>query len=320
MTLTNFINGASSFGVPLVGTIAGIPLLGNWFFVASTGSDGNEGTADSPLLTLSRALALCTSGNNDVVVFEGTMAQTATLNWNKDKTHLFGSCAPGLVEKRARISGSGSVFTPLVNVTGEGCYFANFSTFYGFASATAQICWTDAGDRNCYDNVEFQGFGADLAAAHIGSRALLISKASGNKGAHTFATCYFGVDTIARTAANYTVEIAQGSPRNYFENCYFASYLTGSGSNAGHLLVGSGGIDRFLTLKECIFGASTQSGGSSAMTQAFNVNGSAGGYVFGRDCWFVGTTNVETSASGAVFMANYVPDTADQGIVPVNAP
>lgn len=318
---SDFPNGVTSFGVPVLGSAGGLQFTGDFYFVdASTGSDGNTGTADFPLATLERAHALCTAGNNDVVFFKGTNAQSTTLNWSKNQTHLVGMCAPTMRGKRARITGTGTVFTPLVNVTAEGCYFYNFATFYGFADASAQVLWLDAGDRNFYGNIEFLAFGTDEAAAATGSRALVISKASGNKGEHTFQNCLFGTDTIARTAANYTVEIANGSPRNFFFGCEFESYLTGSGANACHLLVGSGGIDRYLNLIECRFHASTSSGGSVAMTQAFSVNASAGGFVFGKDCWFLGTTNVETSASGAVFMANYVPDTADQGIVPVNAP
>lgn len=321
MTLTNFPDGMTSYGVPIVGGIGSIPLTGTWYFVDQTnGSDGNPGTADEPLATLARAHALCTANNNDVVVFTGTNTQTSTLTWSKNKTHLIGQAAPTAIGKRARITGTGTVFSPLVSVTAEGCYFFNFATLYGFANASAQVLWSEGGDRNYYGNVEFLAFGTDEAAAHTGSRALVISKASGNKGEHTFQNCVFGVDTIARTAANYTLEIANGSPRNYFYNCEFTSYLTGSGANACHLLVGSGGIDRYLKMYNCTFSASTSSGGSVAMTQAFSVNGSAGGFVFGKDCWFLGTTNVETAAGGAVFMANYVPDTADQGIVPVNAP
>jgi hypothetical protein len=58
MTLTNFPQGISSFGVPLVGSGA-IPVGGPTYFVSSLiGSDGNEGTYDAPLATTARAVAL----------------------------------------------------------------------------------------------------------------------------------------------------------------------------------------------------------------------------------------------------------------------
>ena len=78
--LTNFPNGITSFGVPVLGTIGGLPFTGNYYFVDPVnGADGNEGTPELPLKTLYGALAKCTSGNNDVVVLmgDGTAAGSA---------------------------------------------------------------------------------------------------------------------------------------------------------------------------------------------------------------------------------------------------
>jgi hypothetical protein len=324
MPFTNFPDGVTSFGIPLIPGIP-VPFPGNYIW-AYQGSSypsvvGGSGTKDSPFNTLDAALDAARDGKNDVILFEGTMRVAETLAWSKNKVHLIGLDAPTMRGKRSRITTTGStLFTPMVNVTGEGCYFGNFATFYGFATASAQVLWNEGGDRNCYDLVEFLGFGTDEAAAQANSRGLVISKASGNKGEHTFRNCVFGTDTIARTAANYTLEIANGSPRNYFYGCHFEGYFTGSGADGGHLLIGSGGIDRYLKFENCQFHSSTASGGSSALTQAFNVHASAGGYVICKDDWFTGCTNVETSASGNVFMTNAVVDTADAGLTVANAP
>lgn len=326
MPFTNFPNGATSFGIPVVPGVP-VPYTGNYIWVqepsglSTAASASGSGTQESPYTRLDTAVSAARSGYNDVIVMLGTMHLDGTLSWNKDKLHLIGVCAPMTRGKRARISSgtpaSGSYYTPMVSVTGQGCHFYNFGTFYGIADNSALVCWSDTGGRNCYDNVEFLGFGSSNTAAQTGSRAFVLS---GSTGESTFRNCVFGVDTVARTAANYTLEVTGNSPRNYFYNCEFESYLTGSGSNACHLLIGSAGMDRYLKFYNCTFSAETSSGGSSAMTQAFNVSGSAGGFVFCKDSWFQGVTDVETAASGAVFMANYVPDTADQGLPVVNAP
>ena len=129
--LTNFPNGITSFGVPVLGTIGGLPFTGNYYFVDPVnGADGNEGTPELPLKTLYGALAKCTSGNNDVVVLMGdgtaagsarlstalaqeiTPAATAgTLNWNKNATHLIGVAAPTSVAQRARIAPPTGTYT-----------------------------------------------------------------------------------------------------------------------------------------------------------------------------------------------------------------
>ena len=79
MALTNFPNGITSFGVPVLGTIGGLPFTGNYYFVDPVnGADGNEGSVELPLKTLYGALAKCTAGNNDVVILVGNGAASGS--------------------------------------------------------------------------------------------------------------------------------------------------------------------------------------------------------------------------------------------------
>ena len=293
-------------GVPTIGTGGLLPYTGRYIFVnESTGSDGNQGTASSPLATLAQAQTMATANQNDVVFFTGTIHQTASLTWAKNQVHLIGLSDGIKRGKRARISVSGSTpFSYLMDVSASGCLFANFGTFYGFSTtgATTPICWRDTGGRNMYDTVEIMGFGdatvSTGTAVQTTARAMLINN---NTGETTFRRCVFGVDTVQRNATNYTVEIAGGAPRLTFEDCDFESDLGSSGGASSHVLIGVDGIDRYCKFKSCTFMSDTLSSGT-AMAQVFNVQAAAGGVVMLDHCTSFGCTAWETSASNSVFM------------------
>lgn len=309
---TNFPNGITSLGIPTFGTGIIPPFTGNYFFVQETTTAGvafGQGTAQQPFNTIQGALDQCVSGNNDVIFLIGSVHITSSIAWSKNNTHLVGLCSPLKRGKRARISVTGSTgFNQLVNVTANGCYFKNFGTFYGWTNtAGALIAWEDDGGRNTYDMVEFLGFGDGTAVTGssnlTGSRAFKMNTSTGET---TFRDCVFGVDTTVRNVANHTIEIAGGAPRLTFENCDFEADLGASGGGSSHVLIGSGGIDRYMNMAGCRFMNSTGSG-ATAMAQAFNVSGSAGGIVLLDRCTSFGVTAIETSASARVFSNAAVP-------------
>lgn len=319
MALTNYPNGISSFGIPTFGTGTIPPFSGNYWFVDETnGLDGNSGTSwDKAVQTLSRAQVLATAENDDVVFFRGTIHQTAALAWAKNKVHLVGVCAPLKRGKRARISVSGSTaFSPLINVTAQGCYFLNFGTFFGFSTdaLSTSYCISDTGGRNCYDNVEILGFGGTGTGGNTGARAMLIS---GSTGENTFRSCVFGVDTIARSVANYTLEFTGGSPRNHFIDCEFE--MEASAATPAHLYTAaSGAIDRSAIFERCIFGNAV---GSTATTinQVASIAASAGGlFVMKQSVWY-GATHLETSTTNQFLLDNNVVTTTDPGLLKNNA-
>src|ERR1035437_9502861 len=99
----------NQFGTPLWGVGGNPAFTGNWFWVDETnGSDGNSGGPTDALKTLTQALSLCTSNNNDVIFLTGTVHVTATVAWNKSRTHLIGLGPSLATEARARISQSGT--------------------------------------------------------------------------------------------------------------------------------------------------------------------------------------------------------------------
>lgn len=80
MTLTNYPNGLSSFGVPLIGS-GTIPIATRNFFVNSvTGSNGNDGLSpESPFSTLAYAITQCVTAKGDnIILLPGHVETVAT--------------------------------------------------------------------------------------------------------------------------------------------------------------------------------------------------------------------------------------------------
>lgn len=80
MVMTNFPNGVTSFGVPVIG--GGAPAnVGKYMFVDSTnGSDGNPGDSiDLPYATIQKAVNLATRGST-IMVAPGAYDETVTIS------------------------------------------------------------------------------------------------------------------------------------------------------------------------------------------------------------------------------------------------
>lgn len=284
-------------------------LPGNtWYVNQATGSDSNSGSLLAPFASLTAAQNAAMANNNDVVYLIGQNNQTTTLNWAKNGVHLIGLTAPSNND-RARITpitdaqgmnqAIATALYPLVNVTAQGCIFKNISAFYGFDGTltppASSICWQDTGGRNSYDGCQFIGFGDAKMAVLAGARALALG---GNNGERTFTRCRIGGDTETRaTAANATLEYlaAAGSPRDLFEDCIFDAYST-LATNC-HVLVSSGGLDRYVQFKRCFFHTF---GGTAMNALVLNDGGSPAGDVAFLYSSSIGATAIATT--GAVYV------------------
>jgi hypothetical protein len=336
MTLTNFPGGLSSFGVPV---LPGLPALfsrnSRVFFVDPVnGADGNPGTElERPLATLYKAHALCVSGQNDTVCLIGNgqaagsarlslalavgvdaAATTGVLTWSKSATHLIGITAPTGVAQRARIAPPSGTYTQatfnsgnFVVVTGDGCMFSNIHLFHGFSTGgTNQICWTDNGERNFYYNMHFGGMGDATSAQNAGSRSLKVG--SGGNGEHTFVNCTIGLDTVTRTVANASLELAGATPRNTFTNCIFPM-ITSSATSLFGLGTGAGCVDRWNLFRDCSF-INNMDSGSTALTGAFTLPASAGGLLMMQRCSLVGDGSANWGTDATTLNQMYVDGAA----------
>lgn len=76
MTLTNFPDGISSFGLPVIGS-GSLPIGNSYRFVSSVrGSDGNDGSFEAPYATIDYAVGTCTASAGDVIVVLPGHAET----------------------------------------------------------------------------------------------------------------------------------------------------------------------------------------------------------------------------------------------------
>lgn len=332
------LSGLEVAGVPTMG-MAGAPLFtGNWYFVDPVnGLDGNPGTPESPLATLYQAHNLMTAGNNDVAVIVGDGSTAATIRlslalaqsidptvtagtlvWSKAACHLIGMTAPTRAGQRARIAPPTGTYTQatfgsgtFVSVTAQGCYFANFSLFNGFSTGGAnQICWSDTGGRNYYNNVQFGGAGDAASAQATTSRSLLIS---GDTGENTFVGCTIGLDTVTKTVANASLAFAGGSPRNSFIDCIFPFQTSAATPIA--ISVPASGIDRWQMFERCLFINNVDST-STEMTAAVTMAASAGGLLLMKDCTAVGITDwfSDANTSGQMYIDGAAPTAATSGL------
>lgn len=334
--MTTVADGLYQYGGIPVGPGSILSLFnGKWFFVDPVnGADGNSGRSpQQAFATLYQAHNKMTAGKNDVCILIGNgaasgtarlstaLAQTinpaataGTLAWTKNACHLVGVTAPTYWASRARIAPPSGTYTQatfgsgnFVTVSAAGCYFANFSLFNGFSTGGInQICWTDTGNRNVYQNIHFGGMGDAASAADTGSRSLLIS---GSSGEHTFRDCVIGLDTVTRSSGTSEFQITGGSPRNVFERCIFDTFAGAAGCFWG--TIGSGGIDRYAIFKECIFGNPIQST-ATTMTVGLSISASAGGAVVMDRCLSIGATKLTTTG---VAYTNLPASAAGGGLV-----
>lgn len=336
MGTTNYPNGVSSYGIPVLPP-ASLTFTGKvWFVNPATGSDGNRGDSlQAPFATLYKAHSVCTAGNNDVVYLVGNGSTTATarlslalaqsvdssvtagtLVWSKAATHLIGVTAPTSVAQRARIAPPTGTYTQatfgsgdFITVTAQGCYFANFSTFNGFSTGGVnQVCWTDSGGRNRYDNVQFGGIADAASAADTGARSL---KITGTTGENTFVGCEIGLDTgTARSVANASLEFAAGTPRNIFRACNFP-FQTSNAGVLGILGTGAACMDRWQKFDGCTFINNIKSTSTQMTVLASLTSASPGGLLLHKDSTLVGISKFGDT--------NGLANTYVDGAPPVNS-
>ena len=305
MSLTNFPNGITSMGVPILGG-QGLLTQGTSFFVDPVnGSDGNSGLdIKNAIATLSKAQSLATANQNDVVYyFPGSagLTETAKVSWAKNFVHLVGVAAPVVTAGRARIKTTATT-SPMWDITGSGCGFYNLQWFHGVADAGALVNVQVTGERNYFQDCHFAGIGNATQDA-TDAASLFINAGAENLFRH----CTIGLDTIGRgSGVNAELRFDGKAARNVFEDCLFTCFV----DTDTHLFVQEVDIEgtaSYTLYKHCMFWAFNQND-TTPMVQAFNV--SATGQTRHHllfDCQSMGITDWLTTGNSRV---NISPNSA----------
>lgn len=245
MPLTNYPNGLTSFGVPVVPLPMSAPPAGSVFWVNSaTGTDGAHfGDApDHPFATIKYALTKCTSGKGDVIIVANGHSETVTAAdfW------------PGLVAS--------------VTIVGQGTGTQRPTIAWSTATAAQIVVDTF---YNSFHNLIFDLTGIDAVAAGF----------SITGGSARFVDCLFVVGDSGGQAT-LGVSIGTGGDDCRFINCEFDGH-TGAGTTAA--INTAVAIDG-LVVENCVFsgdfGTAAINNATNAMTNAriknnlFNVLGS----------------------------------------------
>lgn len=186
MAFTNFPQGVSSFGVPVMGGSQIPATTGNYWFVNSvTGSAGNPGNVPNlPFNSIATARTAATANNGDVVIVMPGHAETigaaAGIAFSKAGIHYIGlgegaarptitfatattatatvSAASNTINNFVFLQTFDAIVSPFV-VSGSDCTFVNnyFSTATATAQVTQMILTTSAANNLTVLNNRFVG-------------------------------------------------------------------------------------------------------------------------------------------------------------------
>lgn len=320
MGLTNFPNGISSFGVPVVGN--GIPATyGTVYFVDyDNGSDGNSVKSNSmtrPFKTIDKALDTVTTNKNDVIALSAnsTHVLTEMLTVSKNRVHFVGlDCAGRMYGQGAKVSlGVTTAATDIATIlnTGVRNSFRNIKFSNSNTVAEGIYCFVDGGEymfmEGCeiYKETDLNETTASEFVAN-GDSAIIMNTTIGSLAN----AC---VGDVIRANVRVTQAIAGAGKvcrDTVFKNCMFWK----KASNVNNRFVygaNAADVERMLLFDGCLFFSQKLSSAAPAQCVAFGAEQTAG-YVMIRNCDSIGNTKLSTTTG--VYITGPVPTYATSGI------
>lgn len=328
MGLTNFPNGLTSFGFPVM-PAGGIAPGGSIFFLNPShpnASDGNGGVGigagpDTPMATLAGVYAKMTAGVHDTCFYipgATSLNLTATLTWAKDYTHLIGMGAPTRSSPRARIfqHADATALSPLVNVTATGCNIRNIEIFQGVDDADSLINLQVTGGRNHFWNVHFAGGGhATMAIDNCAS--LFVNGGEEN----TFERCKLGLTTIPLATGGNVLRFDGSAKENLFIDCVLGTMISNAGARLVELVDGAA-VDQFNWFFNTKFN-SNSANKATTMASAFEIpsgHTTTATLYLDKDCGGMGFADWDDDDRGIIYLeAGAITAGGNAGIAQVSA-
>lgn len=188
MVYTNFPNGITSFGIPVIGS-GSIPTSpGNVYFVNyGTGTDAGPGTnIQYPWKTIEYAYSQVVDGNDDIICLVGsaTHVLSAMLDVTKSRVHFIGVDGTtgrpyGQNAKVSLTATSGATNIATMRNLGVRNSFTNIKWINASTVAEGIYCVAEGGEYALYQNCEFyKSTDLDVTAAaelaHNGDSAVFV--------------------------------------------------------------------------------------------------------------------------------------------------
>jgi hypothetical protein len=321
MSLTNFPNGISSFGIPIMGG-GGIPATpGSVLFVDYTnGDDGVSIKANSsrrPFKTIAKAYDSVTTNNDDVIVLQGNASHVVTemLTVAKNRVHFVGMDGTSRrYGQNAKIAmGVTTAATDLGAVLNTGVRNSFQNIKFTSANTKAESIYTflDGGEYlsmvNCeiYKETDLDVTGASELVMN-GDSAQIIGCTIGS-----LVNAISGAITRANVLMTNGVAGAGKVARDVlFENCLFWK-KAGHVNNRFVYGANAADVERMLLIRNSVFFSQKLSTAIPAQCVAFGAEQTAG-YVLIDNCSSIGNTKLSTTTG--VHITGSVPTYATSGI------
>lgn len=257
MSLTNFPNGVSSFGVP---ANAGLPMtFGTYYFVdADVGSDLNDGLSmDTPFATIDKAVDSVTTNKDDVIVL-GTNSShqlTEMLTISKSRVHFVGDPFGRMYGQRAKVNYADGIATAdkfAVQNTGVGNTFTGIKFLNANTDAQVVATFGEGGEYTVFRNCEFYN-STNLTSNTVSEMVL-------NGDSAQFFDCTFGslADAVsgdkvrpAILLTKATVAAGLVSRDVFFHNCRF--WKQAGGTTTAFIKGAATDVERVMEFHDCQF-------------------------------------------------------------------
>lgn len=327
MGFTNFPNGITSMGMPILGN--GIPATeGNVYFVDyGAGSDGVSAKSNAitrAWKTIDKAYDTVTTNKNDVICLVGnsTHVLTEMLDVSKNRVHFIG------LDAGSRYYGQGAkvslgVTTAATDIgavknTGVRNTFTNIKFMSSNTKDESLYCFVEGGEYTMFNGCEFY---KDTDLDETGAAELVMNGDSPQlynctigSSANAISGTIIRPNILMTKATAGTGKVARDV---YMENCILwrrSSHVNNRfvyGANATDL-------ERFMIMKNCLFANAKNASAVPAQNVAFGSSLTVGEVLL-WDCVSLNAATAMSTTTG-VFVQGYTPDaTGEAAGIPIQA-